>query len=90
MENEVILLSRPTNFAVVKLRDRNFPGVIFQGDTLNALVAAVSDMARLLAEGDYDELSGEIAAVAEQLDEALSQYERVCHDQNIDLPYSKA
>jgi len=90
MTNEVTLLSEPTNFAIVKLRNRNFPGVVLQGDALNAMVVAVNDMARLLLEGQYEELSGEIANLAEQLEDARQRYESVCEKKHIDLPYAKA
>lgn len=66
------------------------PGRFTGGGALNAMVDAVNDMARLLLEGQYEELSGEIANLAEQLEDARQRYESVCQKKHIDLPYAKA
>ncbi len=52
MTMEVKLLTLPTNFAVVQLPERSFPGVVVQGDTLNSIVESLTNMQLLLTEGD--------------------------------------
>ncbi len=89
MTSEPKLLSRATNFAVVQLPGRNFPGVVVQGDTLNSLVSSLVDMEGLLQAGDYAELAGEIEKLRAQLGEALAHYEDVCRRFAVELPYAK-
>lgn len=90
MSEQVELLSRPVNYAVVQLPERNFPGVVVQGDTLNALVQQLERMAGLLAASQVDELAAEIADMREQLLGAVTHYESVCVARGIALPYRRS
>jgi hypothetical protein len=87
MTDQVQLLSRPINFAVVQLPERKFPGVVMQGDTLHSLVKEFEEMARLLDSGDAKELRARIRNVTEDLTEALQFYEKTCSERGIKLPY---
>lgn len=78
------LLSRPHNFAVVQLPERNFPGVVVQGDTLNAII---QDLQHALTSPDGSEL---IEDLVETLIDVRSSYEAVCDREEISLPYPKA
>lgn len=89
MKSEVTLLTAPTNFAVVQLPGRNYPGVVVQGDSLHSLVSELREMQELLRAGEYDDLEKVLADVRERLEDALGGYEVVCAEQGIDLPYSK-
>jgi len=46
------LLPPPRNHAVVQLPERKFPGVVFQGDSLNSLFGALEGIHRKLASGE--------------------------------------
>ncbi|MFQ6308861.1 DUF6959 family protein [Lysobacter capsici] len=81
------LLSPPTNYAVVQLPQRNYPGVVMQGDSLNILKEQAKRMGRLLAAMELEELADEIEYLTEQLSEVQRHYERVCAGRNIALPY---
>lgn len=87
MTKQVDLLSPPVNFAVVQLPERKYPGVVVQGDTLHSLLQQVRQMERLLAAGDLEELSGEVADLKEQLSDGLGYLERICAERGIALPY---
>jgi len=87
MSNQVELLSRPVNFAVVQLPERHFPGVVVQGDTLNALLQQLIRMSELLAASEVEELAAEIETMREQLADAAKHYESVCESRGIVLPY---
>ncbi|MEG3086754.1 DUF6959 family protein [Sphingomonas sp. PB4P5] len=50
--DDLKLLSEPSNYAVVQLPGRPFPGVVFQADSLQALIA---DLHAVMAETDADE-----------------------------------
>lgn len=81
------LLSRPINFAVVQLPERNYPGVVVQGDTLHSLQRQVERMGQLLGTKELEELAGEIEYLHTLLSEVLTHYEHICSERGIALPY---
>ncbi|WP_114955161.1 DUF6959 family protein [Sphingosinicella terrae] len=82
--SEVKLLSEPRNYAVVHLPGRQFPGVVFQGDSLQFLIR---DLERAAAEQDPIERAEEIDAVLERLKEVRAHYEAVMAREGVKLPY---
>ena len=90
MSLQVELLSLPINYAVVQLPERNFPGVVIQGDTLNALVQQLERMVGLLTANQTDELAAEIEDMREQLSDVVAHYESVCAKCGITLPYRRS
>jgi hypothetical protein len=89
MSNELKLLSPARNYAIVQLPGRNHPGVVVQGDTLNAMVKSLSSSMHLLQTGQLSELSDELDNMLSELQEALKNFEMVCGQQGLDLPYPK-
>ncbi|MBN8888571.1 MAG: hypothetical protein J0I77_22855 [Rudaea sp.] len=87
MTMQADLLSPPVNYAVVQLPERNYPGVVVQGDTLRSLQKQVELMERLLDTGQLEDLAGEIEDLKEQLFGALTYFERICSERGITLPY---
>ncbi len=83
MSDVVRLLSKPTNFAVVQLPQRQYPGVVIQGDTLASCVSQLTRMKSLLDTNDLDELRYEINELDEMLSGALAFYQKVCKDNSI-------
>jgi hypothetical protein len=88
----VELLSPPANFAVVQLPGRNFPGVVFQGDTLFSLVNELNVMLCLLEKCHLDDRKLEdltigIKDIRDQLGDVLAHYETVCINRKITPPY---
>jgi hypothetical protein len=84
------LLSPPTNSAVVQLPGRKFPGVVVQGDTLNALIMQLTRMRELLAANHLSELSEELEDLRDHLAGRRSHYEIVCASHGIGLPYTRS
>ena len=82
---DVKLLSEPTNYAVVHLPGRAFPGIVFQGDSLNILISNLRDVA---AEADQEERAYGLNSVIEDLSEVQRHYEAVLKREQIGLPYS--
>jgi Family of unknown function (DUF6959) len=80
----VKLLSRPHNFAVVQLPERQFPGVVVQGDTLNEIIR---DLQLSLTSPDGPEM---IEELIETLVDVRIAYETVCSSEGISLPYPKS
>ena len=83
------LLSKPTNYAVVQLPGRKFPGVVFQGDSLHALIANLSRMQAEAAKHGDDELNAGFEELSETLGEVIGHYESICQSRGISLPYNK-
>ena len=81
------LLSPQHNFAVVQLPQRQFPGVVIQGDTLNGLVGQLARMKSLLAASDLQELASEIDDMSDLLASALTSYILICARNSIALPF---
>lgn len=87
MTEKVELLSSTINFAVVRLPDRTFPGVVIQGDTLHLLRKQAQRLQNLLNEGDFEELREELKDLHSLLFEAQRHFETVCAERGIGLPY---
>ena len=81
------LLSEPTNYAVVQIPGRAFPGVVFQGDSLAILI---SDIETASMESDAQERQASLAEVLERLRNVQTHYETVLRGRGIQLPYCKA
>lgn len=93
MTKTLELLSDPVNFAVVQLPERNYPGVVIQGDTLNGLVRRLEEMGNLVGSNraeDLEDLTAEIQMLREELSAARDYYEATCAERGIRLPYPKA
>jgi hypothetical protein len=85
--SEVKLLSEPTNYAVVQLPDRAYPGVVFQGDSLNSLIADLQEVAVM---NDPDEKSFSLRDVIERLQGVQVHYEKVMEREGVALPYTRS
>ena len=94
MENvEVELLTGQHNYAIVRLPERKFPGVVFGGDSLSVLVANIGDLrARLrqvTSERDLHDSQELAASIARHLGEIKAKYEAALRKHDIPLPYVK-
>jgi predicted RNase H-like HicB family nuclease len=78
------LLTPPTNYAVVQLPERAFPGVVFQGDSLNILIgeleAAIEESDPGEQEAAFEEILGRLRAVR-------TRYENTLNQAGMRLPY---
>lgn len=88
--SKIEVLDETSNAVVAKISDREFPGVLLQGDTLRILF---NDLVELREEVDAKDLEavGDIAdSLKEQLGVLLTHYERVLERHGMRLPYSKS
>ena len=81
------LISAATNYAVVQLPGRNFPGVVIQGDSLHSLLEQVSDIQKLTAKHRDQELTEEVSSLHELLRSVAHHFEQTCQREGIPLPY---
>ncbi len=87
MSESAELLSKPTNYAVVQLPGRKFPGVVIQGDSLHTLVKRLSDLHLRSEKYRDEELTIGLNDLLEILSEASIHYESICKERGIPLPY---
>lgn len=90
MSEHAELFSPARNFAVVQLPGRKFPGVVFQGDSLNTLLRELKELQQLTAKYADDEIDGRLEDLTERMSEVLLHYETICTERHIPLPYPKS
>lgn len=82
--SDVRLLTPATNYAIVHLPGRHFPGVVFQGDSLNSLI---EDLEQASTHPDPEERADCLASVLELLRDVRHSYEAVLSREGMKLPY---
>ncbi len=84
---EMELYTAQTNYAVVRLPERRYPGVVVQGDSLASLVSDLSKtLARASKTGD-EELTEILEDLLIRFDEVKRDYELALKSHHISLPY---
>ena len=84
------LLSHATNYAVVQLPGRRFPGVVFQGDSLSSWLNEIEEIETNLTEkADLIEAREGLGYIRQRLNDLLIHYEAVCRGEGLGLPYMK-
>jgi hypothetical protein len=83
---EVDLLTGQHNYAVLRLPERHFPGVLVQGDSLYILYTKAAQALRDL-DADPDEARESMAAIVEQLRDLVHGYAVVLRRHGLPLPF---
>lgn len=81
------LLDSLNNSAVVRRLDRNFPGVLIQGDTLRCILDEVEELIEETVSGDLDSISDISKILRDRFVDLLSYYEETLVKHNIEIPY---
>jgi hypothetical protein len=89
MNSTVKLLDGSANEAVVHLRERKYPGVVIQGDTLFNLYSEAQEILEMLDIRDSEEAAFITRTLIERLGGFLEHYEAVCLSAGLELPYVK-
>jgi hypothetical protein len=84
MHGEARLLTPAHNYAVVQLPGRSFPGVVFQGDSLNSLIG---NLEAAWHDPEPDEREAAFEMMMEQLLAVRRSYEITLREAGIALPY---
>lgn len=84
------LLTEPSNYAVVQLPDRKYPGVVFQGDSLNALTQQVRDALRAASRHNDEDLNAELEEALALLQAAQDRLKTVCAQEGVELPFASS
>ncbi|MEV6583688.1 hypothetical protein AB0M92_36750 [Streptomyces sp. NPDC051582] len=84
---EVELFTDPGNDAVVRLPQRNLPGLLIQGDSLSIIRTDVAEIAELCDQGDAAEAREAAALLLFNLDELLACYTEALKAHDIPIPF---
>lgn len=87
MESTAKLLTEAGNYAVVQLPGRRFPGVVFQGDSIHALIAQLTSALSAARKYSDEELNTELVDAVESLSAIERKLHEVCDREGIELPY---
>jgi predicted RNase H-like HicB family nuclease len=90
MQTEPVeIYSELSNYAIVRMPGRSFPGCVIQGDSLKILLRHAQRVSELVKNSDDEDLIGETADLVEELQSHLEHYEQVLAEHGIRLPYTK-
>src|SRR3954469_23690372 len=93
LEQFVDLLSKESNFAIVRTPGRKFPGIVVQGDSLSMLCCGAKDVVNALAAPksagtpDLDQALDGAEEVHAGFRARLDAYEACLRQRGIPLPY---
>jgi predicted RNase H-like HicB family nuclease len=85
VETVVEILSEETNFAVIRVFSRNYPGVLIQGDSLMDLVGAAKDAIELF-EKDKEDAIAALTYVYDELNWRFENYKKVLEENKTPFP----
>ncbi len=92
------LLTPPHNFAICKMHERNFPGIVVQGDSFSVLLRLLKRARALRPEhADDESLDETTSRTLDELDYEIKKlasvmdlYEKICFENGYkQLPYVK-
>lgn len=84
---EIELLTDQGNNAVVRLPERQHPGIVVQGDTLSTWIVAISDALESLDGRDDGDAQEVLRDLLSQLHDARERYESALREHGLELPY---
>lgn len=82
------LLTPGTNYAIVQLPNRKFPGVVFQGDSLHILIGELREIQENARKGEMEEMHFQLEDVCQRLTDILEYYKPVCLAAKGMLPFN--
>ena len=88
----ISLLTPPVNYAICKMEERKYPGIVIQGDSFFSLLQLLKQINSSMSEKYPIEMDDEIVELGDQIklyEEVLLKYEKVCRENNFTLPYVK-
>lgn len=83
------VFSETSNYGVVRMPGRSFPGVVVQGDSLAILCRLARSVKQRVALAKDSELVDDASELIELLEDRLRHYEEVLAEHGIKLPYTK-
>jgi predicted RNase H-like HicB family nuclease len=90
MDATAKLLTDPTNYAVVQLPGRQFPGVVFQGDSIHAMIAQMRNALDAARKYSDQALNAELEDALELLSGVENKLKAVCEREGMAMPWPAA
>ena len=87
---EFELLSEASNVIVARHKERNFPGILVQGDTLKTLLDDIEELHEESIAGNLETTIEISKTLRGKLIELLTHYERVLGEHEYKLPYESS
>ncbi len=87
-KTEVEIFTDPTNYAIVRLPGRKYPGVVFQGDSLSILSEKLGEIFDYAKDIQNEDLIFSLSEVKTQVENILKHYETVLESCGVELPYA--
>jgi hypothetical protein len=87
-ETVVDIYAEETNFAVIKISSRKYPGVLIQGDSLYALLSTVTDVIELFNVDKEEAMEG-LRYLYDELNWRVECYQEVLKENGEPFPYKK-
>ena len=87
MKLEIDIYTDQINFAVLKLPERNFPGVLFQGDSLAILERRISKAISLIKRGEVKEALEWLELCRDELSETKDFYVKTIIANGFGVPF---
>tara|TARA_R110002074_G_C12341455_1_gene648827 strand:+ start:400 stop:699 length:300 start_codon:yes stop_codon:yes gene_type:complete len=84
---EFELLNDATNAVVVRHPERNFPGLLIQGDTLKTLLDDIDELREEAFAGDLESVKEISIILQDKFTELLTHYEKVLTEHGLEHPY---
>ena len=90
MNKTATILQNGSNAAVVQLPDKQFPGVVIQGDSLSILMRQMMEVRKMVAGNvDASKTTNEVDDVIDKLYGCIALYEIALENNGLPLPYPK-
>ena len=86
---EVELYTPQSNYAVLRLPERNSPGVVFQGDSLHNIISDLGEALAFSKKYNDEDLNETLKAIIDSLQKIKYSYELTLEKEGISLPYHK-
>lgn len=89
MNQTAQILEIGCNGAVVQLPERQFPGIVIQGDSLSILLSDLKELKENIGKKDAEGIQASFDTVESHIKSRLSFYESTLAKHGIQLPYSR-
>ena len=87
-KKEIEVFSQASNYGIVRMPGRNYPGSVIQGDSLRNLLARIEEIEERTKYSTDKELIDIVSGIKELLAGRLAHYEAVLKEHGIEIPYS--
>lgn len=85
--NKATIINTHGNIAIVKLDERNFPGILIQGDSIKILLDEIEELRREIQSNNIEEGLEIAVDVEEKIADWITLYKTSLHKNNYEVPF---